>query len=222
MTMRLTATVVLNVVLVLGMTGVVIAGQSKAASTTPAAALEELLEGNHRFVSGTPLHPDDHSLRREKLLEGQNPIAAILSCSDSRVPPEAVFDQGLGVLFTVRVAGNTVDEIGLQSLEYAVSHLHTPLIIVMGHDSCGAVQAAVNAYPKLGVGPMIANIYPAIVSVHNRAGSLLDNAINANVINQVKLLAAYQPFAQRISQGELQVVGMRYNLKSGEVRLLTR
>jgi|SRR5277367_2701190 len=219
---RLTATVSSIIALTLALTAFGWAADTPGTEVTPEAALQELIAGNQRFVSGQPTHPDDHKLQREDLTQSQAPIAAILSCSDSRVPPEGVFDQGLGTLFIVRVAGNTADLLGEQSLGYAVIHLHTPLIVVLGHDSCGAVKAAADAYPKLGVGPMLSNIYPAIRAAHDETGDPVSNAIDANVINQVKLLSHYPPFAERIESGKLKIVGARYNLTTGQVKFLTK
>jgi len=202
----------------------VVAGAADQPGTevTPESALQELIAGNKRFIAGQPTHPDDHKLSRTDLISGQAPIAAILACSDSRVPPDTIFDQGPGTLFMVRVAGNTADLLGEQSLGYAIVHLHTPLIVVLGHDSCGAVKAAVTAYPKLGVGPMLSNIYPAIRSSHDETGDPVSNAINANVVNQVELLSNYAPFAERIKSGKLKIVGARYSLSTGQVNFLTK
>jgi carbonic anhydrase len=187
----------------------------------PTVALNRLLAGNLRFAEGRPIHPDNHILRREALVEGQEPIAAILSCSDSRVPPDTIFDTGLGEIFAVRVAGNTVDPLGDQSLQYAVKQLHTPLIMVLGHDSCGAVTAAVEAYPKQDAGTMLKNIYPAVAAAMNETGDRVSNAINANVLGMVKELEAEPAFAEYIKKGKLRIVGARYNLATGKVELLT-
>jgi carbonic anhydrase len=221
---RPTATLSLSLALAFTpiVTGVAVGAGQRAAPVTPEAALQQLIDGNQRFIARKPMHPEDHKLQREDLLEGQEPIAAVLSCSDSRVPPDTIFDQGLGMLFIVRVAGNTIDLMGLQSLEYAIVQLHAPLIMVMGHDSCGAVKAAITAYPKLGVGPMLSNIYEAIATTRGEAGDPVSNAINANVMNQVKLLGGYMPFAQRIKAGQLKIVGARYSLESGKVNFLTK
>ncbi|MDD2837205.1 MAG: carbonic anhydrase, partial [Methanothrix sp.] len=104
-------------------------------------ALQMLMEGNARFVSGNVIHPDQTADRRSELVSGQHPFAIVVGCSDSRVPPEVVFDQGLGDIFVIRTAGQVMDKVTLASIEYAVEHLNVPLILVLGHDSCGAVTA---------------------------------------------------------------------------------
>ena len=110
---------------------------------TPDQALTQLLRGNERFVAGWPDHPNQSARRRREVSDsGQQPFAIILSCSDSRVPPEIIFDQGLGDLFVIRVAGNIIDDAILGTIEYAVEHVHAPLVMVLGHDKCGAVTAA--------------------------------------------------------------------------------
>lgn len=122
---------------------IVSAAEKSKPVMTPTEALKQLMAGNRRFQSDQTTHPLLHSQRRGELVGGQSPFAVILSCSDSRVPPELIFDQGLGGLFVVRVAGNTVTRAGLESIDYAVSQLGTPLIVVLGHDSCGAVKGAI-------------------------------------------------------------------------------
>jgi carbonic anhydrase len=117
---------------------------------TPDQALQRLMEGNQRFVSGKVTHPSQSSARRSEISTGQKPFAAILSCADSRVPPELIFDQGLGDLFVVRVAGNTVNEEGLGSLEFGTKVLGAPLLLVLGHTKCGAVDAALQGKPLPG------------------------------------------------------------------------
>ena len=135
---------------------------SDGAPKNAAQALEWLKEGNLRFASSRPRHAHEAASWRKHLKSGQQPFATILGCADSRVPPELVFDQGFGELFVIRVAGNIVSTDVLGSLQYAVRHLHTPLVVVMGHESCGAVTAAVDALEGRGAG----------ASVHRRAGRL--------------------------------------------------
>jgi len=132
---------------------------------SPAQALTRLMAGNQRFQNDKGGHPDLDSKRRRDLVGGQSPFAVILSCSDSRVPPELIFDQGLGDLFVVRLAGNTVTRAGLESIDYAVSHLGTNLIMVLGHESCGAVKAALSecvSKPATALPEIFANICPAV------------------------------------------------------------
>ncbi len=196
-----------------------LAAPVSAASLGPAEALRTIMEGNQRFVSGHLLHPNRGDLRRSHVAKGQRPFVAVLSCSDSRVPPEIIFDQGLGDIFVVRVAGNTVDALGLQTLAYAVEHLGTSLILVLGHDACGAVQAAVASYPKPDVGVMLTNIYPAVAATHNQPGDAVSNAIDSNVMLMVKQLTAAPVFGDRVKDGRLMIVGGRYHLDSGKVTI---
>src|SRR5580658_1984191 len=143
----------------------------------PAEALQRLLDGNARYVTDKATHPDARPSDA-----AQHPAAVILSCSDSRVPAEIIFDQGVGALFVVRAAGNTYDQLALQSIEYAVAHLGTSLIIVIGHDQCGAVTAAVAEYPKPTTSPLIKNIYPAVAKTRGQPGDPVSNAISENAV----------------------------------------
>ncbi len=165
--------------------------QAQASQTTPAIngdeALKKLIGGNKFYVAGKSRHPHQTIERRTELAKGQNPFAVILGCSDSRVPPEILFDQGLGDLFVVRVAGNVVDNAVQGSIEYAVEELGVPLIMVLGHERCGAVKAAVDVVEKGGELPgqietIIDKIKPAVEKVKGKPGDLLENAINENVL----------------------------------------
>lgn len=193
---------------------------------TPAKALSQLVAGNRRFQTNAMLHPDQDARRRDSLVGGQSPFAVILSCSDSRVPPELIFDQGLGSLFVIRVAGNTVTKAGLESINYAVDQLGAGLIVVLGHDSCGAVSGAVKDCP-IGAGKTSAslpeifrNICPAVDRARKTEGDVTSTAIDLNVRDQVAILKRSPLFAGRIKNGSLLIVGGRYNLRSGKVRFL--
>lgn len=192
--------------------------RSASDATGPSAeqALRELLDGNQRFVQHRPLHPDSQASDAP-----QHPLAAILSCADSRVPPELAFDQGVGRLFVVRVAGNTFDRLALESIEYAVGHLGVRLILVMGHDQCGAVTAAVKAYPDPKVGPMLENIYPAVRATQKSPGDKVSNAIDANAILVAERLRKEPELAPHVTAGELKVLPARYGLATGAVRVLS-
>jgi carbonic anhydrase len=185
----------------------------------PDASLDRLMTGNQRFVSGKPTHPQQGVERRETLAQGQSPFAIILSCSDSRVPPEIIFDQGLGDLFIVRVAGNTFGDLELGSIEFAASVLKAPLIMVLGHDSCGAVKATMDGQPLPGhIGALAKRIGPDIKGKTCATDDKLRCAIEANVASLVKQLQESQPvLAPLIKEGKLKVVGARYNLKTGAV-----
>jgi len=203
----------------------VFAAAEKAAPTmNPDQALARLLEGNQRFQHEANTHPQLHAKRRSELVGGQAPFAVILSCSDSRVPPELIFDQGLGGLFVVRVAGNTVTRAGLESIDYAVSSLGTNLIMVLGHESCGAVKGALSecvSKPAAGLPEIFANICPVVDQARKKGGDKLDSiAIDLNVVEQVKKLEHTPQFKQRVANGSLKIVGARYNLESGKVELV--
>lgn len=185
-------------------------------------ALERLLAGNRRYVTAMHIHPDQTPARRQELVAGQTPFAAILSCSDSRVVPEIIFDQGLGHLFVVRVAGNIVDNVTLGSLEYAVRHLGVPLVLVMGHTGCGAVTAAVESAEDEGqIRTLIAAIQPAVALARNEPGPLVDNAVRANVRLAVRRLEDVAPvLAPCVALGQVMITGGVYDLRSGAVDLL--
>ncbi len=189
---------------------------------TPQQALTRLKEGNGRYVAGvTKRH--DFIAEREALVDGQNPFAAVLGCADSRIAPEYAFDTGRGDIFAVRVAGNFVTDNGLASLEYAVAVLGTPLIVVLGHDRCGAVAAGVKAVKDNARFPgkiqgLADALKPAVTQVLNKPGDLLDNAIAQNVADTMaRLKRESTVLTDAITQGKLDIVGGIYRLNSGEV-----
>jgi carbonic anhydrase len=183
--------------------------------TPPAKALKLLLEGNQRYTTNQAEHPN----QRPSDLP-QHPVAVILSCSDSRVPPEILFDQGVGNLFVVRVAGNTYDRLALQSIEYAVGHLGATLIMVIGHDQCGAVSGAVKTYPDPHAGPMLTNIYVAVRETRGQPGDEVSNAIDRNAALVARKLADEPELAAKVKTGELAIQPARYILKTGAIKLL--
>jgi carbonic anhydrase len=192
-------------------------------SVAPAEAISKLKEGNGRYASGNLQHPGQTTERRTELANTQHPFAAILSCSDSRVPPEIVFDQGLGDLFIVRVAGNVINNEGLGSLEYTVDHLGTRLIVVLGHQSCGAVDAAKKTIAAKGKAPghiqsLVTAIKPAVEAT---AKDDLETTIKANVKNVVHALRSSTPILKtEIDSGKIQVIGGYYSLDTGAVTFL--
>jgi carbonic anhydrase len=201
---------------------------SQAAPTTAAAALRRLQAGNRRFVSGTGMDPGRYSARRAELAEGQAPFAVVLGCSDSRVPPEIVFDQGLGDLFLVRVAGNTgADPLVIGSVEYSATILGSILLLVLGHDDCGAVKAAVDVVTKGKVLPgdlnsVVEPILPAVEAVRSEpADAIVEAAIQANIRRAVAGLSAVPLLADLVASDKLNVVGAEYRLRSGRVDLIT-
>ncbi len=190
---------------------------------TPDQALTQLLHGNERFVAGWPDHPNQSSRRRREVSDaGQQPYAIVLSCADSRVPPEIIFDQGLGDLFVIRVAGNVLDDVILGTIEYAVEHLHTPLVMVLGHDKCGAVTAAVeHAKTNNHVQAVVDALQAAILMAEGQAGDRVSTTIDANVRYAVKTLHASEPVLMgACAAGQLRIVGARYNLDTGEVKVI--
>jgi carbonic anhydrase len=189
---------------------------------TAEAVLAELKAGNYRHVKGTYQHPHETMARRQELTGGQAPHAVVLACADSRVAPEIVFDQGLGDLFTIRVAGNIAPDAEVASMEYAVEHLHTPLIVVMGHQSCGAVGAAIAGGEAPGHLPtLIDAIKPAVDEAKTMKGDVSDNAVRINVEHVVDQLRGSKPLlAEAVESGKLRIVGAVYSLKTGAVTWL--
>ncbi|MCW2270632.1 Carbonic anhydrase 2 [compost metagenome] len=192
----------------------------------PDQALERLMAGNTRYIQGVAKRHDFLS-EREALAGGQNPYAAVLGCADSRIAPEYAFDTGRGDLFAVRIAGNFVTTDGLASLEYAVAVLGTPLVMVLGHESCGAVAAGVKAVKDGARFPgqiqsLADAIRPAVEKVIKAPGDLLNNAIEQNVRETVHNLTARSAvLSEAVSQGKLKIVGGLYTLQSGQVQLLS-
>ncbi|MBU3146209.1 carbonic anhydrase [Clostridium sp. CF012] len=164
------------------------------------------------------------STKREELISGQHPFAVIITCSDSRVPPEFIFNQGLGDLFVVRVAGNVIDKIELGSVEYAVEHLKTPLIVVMGHEYCGAVEAAVKESGKKqhgNIGAIIDKIQPSVKKVksNNLQGeNLVEQVTNENINNSSREIKHSKIIKEELQKGNIKIVEAKYMLKSGVVQ----
>ena len=195
---------------------------SAVSSLTPNEALAQLMAGNERYVAAQVTHPHQDVARRDEVSKGQNPFAIILGCSDSRVPPEVIFDQGIGDLFIIRVAGNIVDDVVLGSIEYAAEHLHTPLIVVLGHSKCGAVSATVASGELEGHLPSLAkSIQPAIERAKTQSGDLIKNSIRENALMMADQLKSSAPIlAELVHAGKLRVVAAHYDLDSGKVDLL--
>ncbi|HET6856700.1 MAG TPA: carbonic anhydrase [Streptomyces sp.] len=192
--------------------------------TTPAQALHELTAGNRRWRTFQQQHPDESPSLRNALVSGQQPFAVVLGCIDSRVPPELVFDQGLGDLMTVRSAGEVLDEAVLGSVAYGVLELNIPLIMVLGHQSCGAVSAAVHADETGEQLPahiqyLADRIRPAID--HSRHGAArVDSTVSRNVGLVRRHLAAEPDLAAKVATGALAIVGARYELNSQLVHVI--
>lgn len=188
------------------------------------APLDRLKEGNKRFMSGKPVHPDETLERIRELNKGQHPFAVVVSCSDSRVPPELVFDQGLGSIFSVRTAGNVIGDYELGSIEYAVEHLGCKLIVVLGHEDCGAIKAFVETdghYPHLDHIKSIVDYInneaeeQALVTTHSVT---LSKAIEANIAHGASLLKESEPILKHLAdKKEIDIVQALYHMDSGEV-----
>ena len=195
-------------------------------TTRPGRVWNELLAGNERFVSGTPQHPRQDVERRETVAQGQNPVAAIFGCADSRLAAEIIFDLGLGDAFVVHNAGQVASDSAIASLEYAVAVLNVPLILVLGHDACGAVEAAIKSLgdgkPLPGHMPsLVTGLAPSVKAVAGQPGDTLDNAILQNVKDTVaKLKAATPILSAAVEQHRIRIVGGIYRLKNGKVDMV--
>jgi carbonic anhydrase len=194
-------------------------------NSSPLTAWKALREGNDRFVAGTPSHPSQSIQRRAELAGGQKPTAVVFGCADSRVAAEIIFDQGLGDMFVVRTAGHVADLAVLGSIEYAVTVLDVPLIVVLGHDSCGAVKATLAALddgemPGGYVRDIVERVTPSIL-MGRHAGLTRVDEFEARHVNETvdQLRMRSAPIAQRIMEGSLAIVGVTYQLADGQVVL---
>ena len=185
-------------------------------------ALQILLAGNRRFVSGSLLHPNHCQESRQGVAAGQDPLAVVLTCADSRVPPVDIFDQGIGDIFVVRVAGNIIGDHTLGSIEYAVSYLHTPLVVVLGHSSCGAIGAVASDVKLDGhMSTFVPPIQAAIKIVKEDEGSLVNNTAKELAKQIARKIADSEPIiADFVQSGKTMVVPAYYDLHTGEVELL--
>jgi carbonic anhydrase len=220
-------------------TGAILAGTTvpfealAAPRSTPAPpsdkVLSLMLEGNKRFAAGSSTHPRRTPADFKPLASGQNPIACVVTCSDSRVGPEILFDLGIGELFVVRIAGNYVDGAGAAvkgTVEYAVAELGVSVIMILGHSQCGAVKAAIehihdnDALPG-AINDLVNAIKPAVLESQHKTGNLLENAIRTNVKRGVDRLDDLQPIiAPAVKAGKLKIAGGVYDLATGKVQLL--
>jgi carbonic anhydrase len=189
--------------------------------TSSDRALKKLMVGNERYRSGKLLHPNISDCRREEVATGQEPFAVIVSCSDSRVPPELIFDRGLGDTFVVRVAGNVVGPLELESVKYAVAALGAPLILVLGHEKCGAVNATLQGGSQAkSIALIAALIEPIIPKAKTLPGDVLSNAIKLNAKSVRDLLRKELLLSKYIQEGQLKIDAAYYDLVDGKVSLL--
>ncbi|MEH2298354.1 carbonic anhydrase [Nostoc sp.] len=189
---------------------------------TPDKALQELLDGNERFAKRKRRNPDQSYSRLVEVAKGQKPFASILGCADSRVPSEIVFDQGLGDLFVCRIAGNIATTQQIGSLEFGSLVLGSKVIMVVGHERCGAVQAAMKGDPVPGqIGSLLEAIKPSVESSKDQSGDKLENACKANILAQIKKLKSSSVLSELIKAEKLKIVGGYYDLDTGEISIVS-
>lgn len=196
----------------------------------PCESLKKLIDGNQRFASGTSSHPNLGKELRDSLVLEQKPFAAILACSDSRVPVEIIFDVGLGDLFVVRSAGHVLSKEALGSIEYSVKNLGVKLIVILGHDNCGAINAALdicktNRTEEMSdsMNTLLSHIYPVIdnLDLNQDCSDLIDKAVKANINYQLEDLVKRDEYlAKKIENNELILVGANYKLDTGVVEII--
>jgi carbonic anhydrase len=192
------------------------------ASVSPDEAMQRLRDGNQRFVAQKMTKDHQDTARREQLATGQHPFAVVLGCADSRVPPEVIFDQGLGDLFVIRVAGEVASPDVLGSIEYAAEHLGCRTIIVLGHERCGAVEAALNtpkgSSPEGNLGELLKDIQPAIAKIDPKAPDALDAAVIANAKAVAANIVTRSKVLEEMShKGDIVITAARYDLDTGKV-----
>ncbi|OBK79782.1 carbonic anhydrase [Mycobacterium sp. 1164985.4] len=194
-------------------------------NTSPVTAWKALKEGNERFVAGKPVHPSQGVEHRASLAGSQRPTAVVFGCGDSRVAAEIIFDQGLGDMFVVRTAGHVIDSAVLGSIEYAVAVLNVPLVVVLGHDSCGAVKATLSALdegqvPGGYVRDIVERVMPSIL-LGRRDGLSRVDEFEARHVSETgaQLLARSTTVSERVASGDLAIVGVTYHLADGQVVL---
>lgn len=194
-------------------------------NTSPVTAWKALKEGNERFVAGKPVHPSQGVEHRASLAGSQRPTAVVFGCGDSRVAAEIIFDQGLGDMFVVRTAGHVIDSAVLGSIEYAVAVLNVPLVVVLGHDSCGAVKATLSALdegqvPGGYVRDIVERVMPSIL-LGRRDGLTRVDEFEARHVSETgaQLLARSTTVSERVASGDLAIVGVTYHLADGQVVL---
>ena len=188
-------------------------------------ALQCLLEGNRRYVANKSIDLNESERRRIEVAQGQKPFATILGCVDSRVPPELIFDRGLGDLFVIRTAGQVLDKAVLGSLEFGVAELEIPVLMVLGHERCGVVKAAIDAVEKQTIAEaeieyLVEALSPAVEQAKSQAGDLWENAVRANIEMLVSRLKQSPILATAVQNGKLKVVGARYDLDCGAVAII--
>jgi len=185
-------------------------------------ALQKLIKGNKEYMAEKSSDSNKSLKRRQEVMDEQNPFAVILSCSDSRVPPSVIFNQGIGDLFVIRTAGNTIDDLVIGSIEYAIENLGVQLIMVMGHKKCGAIDSAIQETTSLGhMSSFVETIKPAIENMDKDLMDKWNNASKMNVLNIVERLSLSDPIlSKKIKENNLKIVGSFYHLDSGLVEII--
>lgn len=200
---------------------------SRLTRPTPDEAYALLVGGNTRFAANTPARPNQDEPRRHQVISGQEPFAAVLGCADSRVPAEIVFDQGLGDLFVCRTAGPIVDHAVLGSIEFAIAYLHVPLVVVMGHESCGALKAAAETAagtlrPVGSVGDLVERVLPVTLQAQREGGTPAQQLSRAIALNVERVMALLldrsRVLAEAVANGSVKIVGAVYELDGGRTR----
>lgn len=195
-----------------------VAGYAAEVSVSPGEGLKRMLAGNERYTKDKLEHPNRDLTRRESLVSKQTPFAVVIGCSDSRVTPEIVFDQGVGDLFVVRVAGNVMDPVELASVMYAIDYLHASLVFVLGHEGCGAVKAVL-AHQTEDIQPIAKRVEASIAEFAKTKSPSLEEAVKANVKGVIAELKKDESLVKMLSEKKLGIVGGYYNLGSGKVEL---
>ncbi len=190
----------------------------QAEDPAPASVLKELMAGNERYVNDRLTHPNRSQERRETIAAVQDPLAVIVGCSDSRVVPEIIFDQGLGDLFVVRTAGNVLGPIALTSVEYGVKVVHATLIVVLGHENCGAIRAVLDGKDEV-IEPIAKKVQEALRLKILLSENPVENAVKVNVLGVVLGLRNHELLRPLIAAGKLEIVGAYYHLESGKVEI---
>lgn len=195
---------------------------AETAITNPDEAIQRLRDGNQRFVGNAAIDPNQTDARRLEVAGGQHPFATILGCVDSRVSPEIVFDRGLGDLFVIRTAGHVLDNTVVGSIEFGSEEFGIPLVMVLGHERCGALEVTIEALEKHetiegSIGAVVAGVTPAVEAAKGRSGDLLDNSVRANIELTVNRLKQSPVLKEAVDSGKIKIVGGRYDLETGLV-----
>ena len=196
-------------------------GKDPKPAGNPDTVLQALKDGNKRFVSQKMSHPSQSKQRLTEVAKAQHPVAVVVSCSDSRVPPEIIFDQGMGDLFVVRTAGEVVKDVELGSIEYAVEHLNVPLIVVLGHKRCGAVEAAVKGGHAPGnIASLVEQVRPAVEEAKKQKGDVLDNAVKINVRMVSEKVKNSEIVGHFTKEKRVKIIKAYYDLDDGTVTVM--